>query len=170
MNGFIECTPEMIRENSFNIVGPEGLLVSAEYGGHKNAMTAAWGGLGKMWGKNIAEIVLRPQRFTKPLIDKSGFFGLSFLPFEKYDSQLNYFGSVSGRDEDKIAKSGLKTDYYMGVPYFLDSRLVIICRTLFSQPMKEENFIDRKIVETWYPLKDFHVLYIGEIIKVFEKA
>lgn len=51
-------------------------MVSAECGLHKlhkKAMTAAWGGQGKMWGLNIAEIVLMPQRFPKPFIDKSVF-------------------------------------------------------------------------------------------------
>lgn len=50
MNGFIECTPEMIKENSFNIAGPEEFLVSAECGLHKlhkKAVTAT-GGQGKM--------------------------------------------------------------------------------------------------------------------------
>lgn len=65
--------------NPFNKIGKEWMLVTSKKEDKVNAMTASWGGLGVLWNKNIAFIVLRPQRYTKEFIDSSNEFSLSFL-------------------------------------------------------------------------------------------
>ena len=94
---------DQFNESPFRMIGKEWMLVTAEKDGKVNAMTASWGGMGVMWGKNVAFVVIRPTRYTKEFIDASETFSLAFLP-EKYRKQLSYFGTVSGRDEDKIQK------------------------------------------------------------------
>ena len=37
------------------------------------------------------------------------------------------------------------------------------------QELKEENFIDKTIIEKNYPEKDFHTMYIGEIVEILVK-
>ena len=61
--------PEELNKNVFSMIGKEWLLVTAEKEGKVNTMTASWGGLGVMWGKDVAFIVLRPQRYTKEFVD-----------------------------------------------------------------------------------------------------
>lgn len=61
------------------MVGKEWLLVTAEKDGKANTMTASWGGVGVMWGRNMAFIVIRPQRYTKEFIDASDKLSLSVL-------------------------------------------------------------------------------------------
>ena len=39
------------------MIGKEWLLVTAEKDGKANTMTASWGGVGVMWGRNVAFIV-----------------------------------------------------------------------------------------------------------------
>ena len=101
--------PEELQKNVFSMIGKEWLLVTAEKEGQVNTMTASWGGLGVMWGKNVAFIVLRPQRYTKEFVDAGGTFSLSVLD-GGYRKTLNYLGTVSGRNEDKVAKSGLTVE------------------------------------------------------------
>ena len=93
--------PEELQKNVFSMIGKEWLLVTAEKEGQVNTMTASWGGLGVMWGKNVAFIVLRPQRYTKEFVDAGGTFSLSVLDGE-YRKTLNYLGTVSGRNEGEI--------------------------------------------------------------------
>lgn len=109
--------PEELDKNVFHMIGKEWLLVTAEKAGKVNTMTASWGGLGVMWGKNVAYIVLRPQRYTKEFVDAGETFSLSVLD-EEYRKTLNYLGTVSGRDEDKIAKAGLTVEHEGETPYF----------------------------------------------------
>jgi len=112
--------------------------------------------------------VVRPQRYTKTFLDSAERFSVSVFP-EELRSMMNYMGTVSGRDEDKIAKSGLTQRQEDGAPVFEESRLALVCRKLFAQPMEEASFLDKAVTERWYPEKDFHTLYIAEIEKVLVK-
>ncbi len=157
--------PEELQKNVFSMIGEEWLLVTAKKEGKVNTMTASWGGLGVMWGKNVAFIVLRPQRYTKEFVDAGTGFSLSVLDGE-YRKILSYLGTVSGRDEDKIANSGLTVKHEDGLPYFAEANTVLFCRKLYAQPYDPSCFIDKSCDERCYPNKDYHTMYIAEVEKV----
>ena len=163
-----EIAAENINENIFKLIGKDWMLVAAQKDGKTNAMTASWGFAGVMWGKNCLITAIRPQRYTKEFIDGSDTFSITILP-DGYRDTLNYFGSVSGRDEDKIAKSGLTVEKCENTPYFAEGKLVLICRKMFAQEIKAESFIDKEALEKWYPNNALHTLYVAEIVKVLEK-
>lgn len=167
--GFIEIKPTDIERNTFTQIGKEYMLITAKKNDKINTMTASWGGLGVMWNKNVAYIVIRPQRYTKEFVDFADCFSLSFFNGEIKD-KLAYLGAISGRDEDKIVKVGLTTICEDNIPYFEEAKLVLLCKKLFASDIKGDNFIDKEIMNKNYPNKDFHTLYIGEITKVLKKA
>jgi flavin reductase (DIM6/NTAB) family NADH-FMN oxidoreductase RutF len=78
-------------------------------------------------------------------------------------------GSHSGRDGDKVAAVGLTPVFSDGYTYFEEASLVMVCRKLYRAPVIEEGFLDKALMEDCYPNKDFHDLYVGEIIKVLTK-
>ena len=45
---------------------------------------------------------------------------------------------------------------------------MLVCRKRFAQEMDPNN-IPEEIKEKWYPIKDYHTLYIGEIIEALKK-
>jgi flavin reductase (DIM6/NTAB) family NADH-FMN oxidoreductase RutF len=167
MNNFKEISPEVLRKNPFHLIGKEWMLITAGDEDKVNTMTASWGGLGVMYGKNVAFIVIRPQRYTKEFIDREETFSLSFLAKEHRD-ELNYLGSVSGRTEDKIKKSGLTLVRSGDTPYFNEASHVLICKKLFRQTLEGESLLDENLENTWYPNKEFHTLYIAEITKALQ--
>ena len=61
---------------------------------------------------------------------------------------------------------GLTPVHENGYTYFKEADLVLVCRTLYQAPLKEEYFRDTAVMEKNYPNKDFHDLYIGHIEKV----
>ena len=72
MSEYAIVAPEDFDQSVFRLIGKEWMLVTAKnQEGKVNTMTASWGGLGVMWGKNVAVTVLRPQRYTKEFIDQS---------------------------------------------------------------------------------------------------
>lgn len=148
------------------MIGKEWLLVTAEKDGKANTMTASWGGVGIMWHKPVAYVFLRPQRYTREFIDQTDTFSLSVLD-EEYRGTLRYFGTVSGREEDKILKSGLHVVHEGETPYFAEANTVMICRKLYAQSYDPSCFIDKSLDEKNYPNKDYHMMYIAEIEKVF---
>lgn len=165
---FREISAKELKDNPFTLIGNDWLLVSAEKDGKANTMTASWGGLGVMWGKDVAFIVIRPQRYTKEFIDASSTLSLSVLP-DGHKQEYGYLGKVSGRDEDKIAKVGFTVVHEDETPYFEEARLVLICEKLFAQPYQPESIIDKEVLSKWYPDNDLHTLYICEIKKVLVK-
>ena len=74
-------------------------------------------------------------KIYKKFVDSSDRLSISVLP-NKYRKELQYLGTASGRDEDKIAKANLTVKEYEDVPYFEEGRLIFICRKLYAQNLK----------------------------------
>lgn len=139
------------------------LVAATDKDGKTNAMTASWGGLGVLWGKKVAFVFIRPQRYTKKFVDDAENFSLSFFE-ESYKPMLGYMGKVSGKDEDKIKKSGLTVQYKDGAPVFKEASLTLICRKMYRQTLEEDCFVDKTNIGKWYPQKDYHDMYVAEIV------
>ena len=164
--------------NPMNMIGGDWWLVTAGNEEHGyNTMTASWGHLGALWerpgrkahmGLPTAVVYLRPQRYTKEFLDREDLFTLSV--FEKtYKKALAYLGAHSGRDGDKITSAGLTPIFGEDSSYFAEADMVFICRKLYHAPLREEGFVDTSLIEHNYPQKDFHHMYVGEIIKMLSR-
>ena len=167
---FKEIKTEDFTYNPFEMIGKRWLAVAGEADGKSNVMTASWGGLGVLWGKPVAFIFLRPTRYTKEFVDKADGFSLSVFPDSDDDHHMmQYFGTVSGRDEDKIKKAGLTVLHDGGRTYFDEAELVLLCRKLSAQPMDQPFFIDKACDERWYADHQYHTTYVAEIEKLLVK-
>jgi len=140
-----------------------------------NAMTIAWGHFGSLWERGThanrlptVVVYVRPSRYTKEFMDREPMFTLSLFDKDKKKA-LGIIGSRSGRDGDKLASAGLEPIYADGTVYFRDAKLVLICRKLYSAPLLEGGFVDKELVDFNYPMRDFHEMYVGEIIKILKQ-
>lgn len=156
--------------NPFTLISDEWLLITAgnEKNGY-NTMTACWGHIGAIWGHGkglpTSIVYIRPQRYTKEFIDKEEFYTLSFFDKE-YKKALAYLGTHTGREENKIKHTNLTPVFDENITYFQEAKLILVCQKLYSSSLSEQGFYDKKIMEDNYPQKDFHTMYIGEIVKV----
>ena len=169
MSEFKEITVKDFPLNPFEIKNKWMLITAAKADGTVNTMTASWGSFGVMWNKEVVFVVIRPQRYTKEFVDSADSFSLTFFD-KNYLKDLGYLGKVSGRDEDKIAKTGLTIAKDNNIPYFEEAETVIFAKKLFLQPIEADSFLYKEIIDQWYPEKDFHTLYIAEITKILTKA
>ena len=126
-----------INENAVKLIGKEWMLITAGNMENYNTMTASWGNIGFLWGKPVATIYVRPQRYTLEYIEREECFTLSFFP-EQYRKALNICGTKSGRDTDKVKEAGL-TPYSPsdGIVSFKEARLVMKCRKLYKGKLKD---------------------------------
>ena len=83
-------------------------------------------------------------------MDAHDTFTLSFFD-EGWRKQLAYLGSVSGRDEDKVAKAGLTPAFDQAGPYFEEASLVFVCRKAYVQAFEEPCFVDRSQLDRLVP-------------------
>ncbi len=170
MKEFKALSADAFDFSPFKLIAKDWMLITAQSETSVNTMTASWGGLGYIWNKNAAYIVVRKSRFTKGFIDESQMFSLSFFDTSKYRKMLNYMGTISGRDEAKIEKAGLTVAYADGIPYFEEASKVLICKVMCRQTIEPSSFILEELDHQFYSNEDYHDLYIGEIVEILVEA
>lgn len=163
--------PNEISENVIKLIASDWMLVASGDEAKFNMMTASWGALGYIWNKPCAFIFVRPQRYTFEFIEKFELFSINFFDCtsadngEKYRNALKLCGTKSGRDIDKMKETGFTSSFTENkTPYFAEAKLVLECKKLYANNFKPENFLEKKEISTWYPDKDFHKMYIAEIL------
>jgi flavin reductase (DIM6/NTAB) family NADH-FMN oxidoreductase RutF len=168
VNNYKEISAESIQKNVFKLINKDWMMITAGKIDRYNMMTASWGGFGILWNMEVCFCFIRPTRYTYDFMEEEKFFTICLFD-EEYRDVLNYCGTKSGRDIDKMSYERLtpKSGGH-GSVYFAESRMFIECRKIYFQDLDPANFLDPKI-EKNYPIKDYHRLYLGEIVKVFEK-
>lgn len=153
--------------NPFKTIGKDWALVSAGSKKKANTMTVSWGGVGVLWGKNVAFVFVRDSRYTKEFIDAGDFFSISFMG-QDYKEALNYCGSHSGRDSDKVSEAGLTWNYKHSIPFIDEGSFVLLCQKLAAVKLTENSFISPEIPK-FYKDGDLHTMYVGEIIELMAR-
>lgn len=133
-----------------------------------NMMTVSWGSLGFLWNKPFAQIFVRPQRHTFNYTEKYDTFTLCSFP-DEYHESLQTLGTLSGRDSDKLSMTDLtlKKSAKIAAPGYNEASLILECKKIYSQDLDPKGFLDKTIQKN-YPINDFHHVYFGEILAVFE--
>lgn len=143
------------------------LLTSGDFDeGAYNTMTVAWGFFGVMWGRPVAAVVVRPTRYTYGFMEKYSTFTL--CAFERrYRKDLQWLGTRSGRDSDKIAGTKLTVcaSSQVKAPAFEEAELVVECRKIYRSDFHPDDFLDNSIDKN-YLAQDYHRVYYGEILKI----
>lgn len=165
---FCSVKPQELKDNPFKSIGSDWMLICAGTIDKYNMMTASWGGWGILWHKSVAFCVVRPGRYTYQFMENNGYFSLSYFD-KKYKKALNFCGTKSGRDVNKPEAVGftLLKDR-TGAVYPKEARLVIILKKIYFQQIDPRNFLDPAIEDN-YPNKDYHRMYIGEVVRCLIK-
>ena len=158
MHTFQPLPFDLVEFNPFTKIGKEWALVTAGNKEKANTMTVSWGGVGVLWGKNVAFIFVRDSRYTKEFIDANEFFSITFL-----------CGSHSGRDEDKFAAAGLTLATRHNIPYVDEGNFVLLCEKMSATRITEDSFLLPEIKEKWYKDGDMHTMYVAEIIDILAR-
>lgn len=154
-----------LQAESFRIFNNDWALLTAGAPEDYNTMTISWGGLGTLWGKDVATVYVRPNRHTFGYLNESEYFTLTFFP-EEYRKDLTLLGTLSGRDGDKVAQTGLTARACPhGTVGFAQATLTLVCRKLYWQDM-DDSQIPREVKETFYGREPVHRLYIAEVVEI----
>ncbi len=156
-------------DNSFTkMIRDDWALLTAGSKDSFNTMTVSWGAAGELWGKDVAIVFVRPQRYTYEFMEKSDTFTLSFFDSE-YKNALAFCGSKSGRDVDKAAECGLNPLTLDDSTAFEEANTVIVCKKIAFQDMDPSGFLAPEI-DNNYAKKDYHRVYVGEILGTYKKV
>lgn len=116
--------------------------------GRPNVMTIAWGGICCSKPPCVAVSLRKVTYSYSNMVERKAF--TVNIPSEGYASQADYFGLVSGRNEDKFADTGLtpvKSDL-VDAPFVKEFPLVLECKLAHTLEI------------------GLHVQFVGEILDV----
>ncbi len=132
------------------IVYPTPVFVVGTYdkGGKPNAMTVAWGGICCSRPPCVA-VSLRKATYTYCNIVERKAFTIN-IPSEAHLRVADYFGMISGKNEDKLAAAGLQPvrSSLVDAPYIEEFLLVLECKLLHTLEI------------------GLHTQFVGEILDV----
>jgi flavin reductase (DIM6/NTAB) family NADH-FMN oxidoreductase RutF len=172
-------------DNPWSTIADRWMLITAGNGASWNTMTASWGGFGHLWNRDVAFVFVRPTRHTFGFMESSEFFSLCFFG-EEHRKMLEVCGSVSGRDCDKAALTGLLPLEFglagdCGLPLspglprspgtdgkesrvvgFGQAEIVLVCRKMHAQDIDPAGFADPDIAKH-YKAADWHRLYVASV-------
>lgn len=161
-----------IRDWKFNVfdkLDKEWALLSVGNLEENNMMTISWGSMGVLWNKKIVTVFVRPTRHTDQLMVDNEYFSLLF--FNPNDKKiLSFCGSKSGRDVNKAKHLNLTPFILDNAICFEEAEMIITCKKIYTDSLKSENFLDKNDLKHYKEeLKDYHNIYIGEIVSIYSK-
>ena len=164
----VKTSIENLSVNPFTLIGRDWYLITAGKSvSDYNTMTASWGSLGVMWGKNVFTCGIRPNRHTFGFVEDSEYFTMSFFDSDRYRDMLTFCGTKSGRDVDKAKETGITPTEIDGTVTFEEAKLVFVCRRMYAQDLDEKSFTDKSALK-FYEKDPYHRMYTSEIVAVYE--
>lgn len=156
--------------NEYREILPGGVFLTTKAQGEVNTMTMGWSTTGYIWVEDVLMAPVRKSRYTHELLEKSDYFTVSVPLNNQLKQELNYCGSKSGRDVNKIEELDLELIEVeeSEVPVIKGNDLHFICKIKYHQDMLEEN-LDEEILEKRYPNRDMHTFYYGEVVAVYKE-
>ena len=153
--------------NIYKMLSENWMLICGGNQDKFNMMTASWGGLGHVYNKPAAFCFINPTRYTFQLMESNDTYTLCFFT-EAYRETLNYCGTHSGKEVDKVKESGLTPIFTPSKSVaFSEAWMIIECKKMVSQQFSKESIFDSEAKEKWG--ENLHKMYIGEIIHVWVK-
>lgn len=133
--------------------------------GSYNAMTIAWGSIGRMWERPFVQVVVRPTRYTYEFMERYDTFTVSaFSP--EYKRSLSLLGTKSGRDSSKIVDAGITpvSSTQIASPSFHEAELTLECKKIYWSDLDPGHFLAEYIKGMY--ADDYHRVYFGEVVRV----
>lgn len=168
MDNFTKINPFSFSNDLLKKINSNWFLITAGNEDKYNMMTASWGTFGILWNKPVAQIFVRPSRYTHQFIIKNDFFSICFFD-SSYSNILSELGSKSGRNFDKMNISALKAKVYENKTiFFEEAKEVLILKKIYNSFLDEKG-ISNDVKKDFYPQEDFHSFFFGQIIDYFIK-
>lgn len=132
-----------------------------------NVMTIGWGLIGRLWGRPVFMVAVRPSRHTHKFIEETGEFTVN-IPKKGMEEVAEYCGTVSGRDHDKFKEQALTLEKGKKVasPIISDCGIHYECKVIYKTKFIPDD-VPKKVAGQYYRSGDYHTVYFGEIVAVY---
>jgi flavin reductase (DIM6/NTAB) family NADH-FMN oxidoreductase RutF len=145
------------------------LLASTGKSRRANVMTIGWANIGILWYKPFFLAYVRKSRYTHELLEETGDFTVN-VPPDNFDDVIEYCGTRSGRNVDKVKELGLKIEDSRIVksPGLAASPVTLECKIVFKKEI-ESNDVPSHVRDRFYSKDDYHTCYFAEIVNIISR-
>jgi len=166
----VECGLDDVFEVTTHKLQQGLLLTTVGSDGGYNVMTIGWGLVGRLWREPVFMVAVRPSRHTFQLVEETNVFTVN-VPSDGMDATIDFCGTVSGRDHDKIAERGLTALAGRRVrsPILEGCIAHFECSVIGKSRLNPE-LLSSNVHKTCYASGDYHTLYFGRILSILKDA
>jgi len=101
-------------------------------------------------------ICISKKRYSRDLIEKSDEFVVNFMPFD-FVEKIDYCGTHSGRDTDKIKETGLNLEKgYLETPHIKESTACFECKIFEHKKIGDHSFFIGSVENVLYEASLFN--------------
>jgi flavin reductase (DIM6/NTAB) family NADH-FMN oxidoreductase RutF len=145
------------------------LLASTGKSCRANVMTIGWANVGILWYRPFFIAYVRKSRYTHELLEETGDFTVN-VPPDNFDDVIEYCGTRSGRNVDKVKELGLKIEDSRIVksPGLAASPVTLECKIVFKKEI-ESNDVPSHVRDRFYSKDDYHTCYFAEIVNIISR-
>lgn len=162
-------------EQTLGFLPSPGLLLATTLpSGRTNVMTIGWASFGIVWSRPTCMVMVRPTRYTYSIIEESGAFTVN-VPAPGMEDVLDFCGSNSGRDVDKIKKLRLAFSPAKVTQNIIldDCSLTYECRVVGKCDISPD-MVAEDVLSNHYTggvrEANYHRVYLGEILDVQKRS
>ncbi len=143
----------------------KGAFLTTTNGQVTNTMTITWGFIGFAWRKPIFVAMVRPQRYTREILEEAESFTISIPYNDDFKKALALCGSKSGRDVDKTELACIEFIEAKTVktPVVKDCNGFFECTIIHKEELTPE-FMPKEYQDLFYKAGDCHEFIFGEIV------
>ena len=156
----------LLLDKGMQELSSKGAFLTVKGNDGTNTMTISWGFVGFMWHKPHFITVVRPQRYTKDILDSGADSFTISIPFDGHLKEaLAVCGTKSGRDIDKSTVVNFTPAKAVASPIVAECGLYYECKINMSQQL-DGALLTPEITQKFYD-DDYHYMYFGEIVECY---
>lgn len=136
------------------------VLFAKKKDGTINGMTCGWVTDGILFNKRVKMVFVRKSRYTYEFLQEADYFVTATLS----EKAMQYYGSVSGRDEDKNKKMGTKFEIDGDIFKVVGATDNLFMKKIAVIDFEKADYLDENIKKQFREDTESHVIFVGEIL------
>ncbi len=143
----------------------KGAFLTTSNGDVANTMTISWGFIGFAWRKPIFVAMVRPERYTREILENAESFTISIPYSDDFKKALALCGSKSGRDVNKSELANIEFIEAKTVksPIIKNCDGFFECSIIHKEKLTPE-FLPKEYQDLFYKSGGSHEFIFGEIV------
>ena len=132
-----------------------------------NVMTTHWGCMGTLWNRDVFMLPVRGSKLSHEIIAQNGSFAIS-VPVKDMRTEIAMCDHISGYFVNKFEELHLHPKRARKIDAYVlgECGLIVECKVAATVDLNKANVTPQLDAEM-YSLKDYHTLFIGEVVEAY---